>query len=370
MHNTTVAKIVRMKLVILVCSFSLFIALFAASFYLPYVGHVVKKNGALASKTVKTSELEHSEKQHSQASAASKPISRSEIQIIKVGPVVETGSKLGVSSQSNTPNTFSDFSSLQKYVYQQVHEQRAKRHSRIQVIIPDSVLLQRPQPSFLCKHIKVSKGPFYIIPRFFSAKMVERLKSGVDNMTNRGCSRKEDNGDSRVFNAEKLDAAVHQASRDKFLLDFAKCYLKKLKPGYPLMLAGRISKTNRHKTVVNSGGGWHQDQRERNVKSLLYLTDVTGENGPFSMLMNYSENQLLPSAFRRTRFTDQTIESYLDKHKDAFFVEFHAPAGTLIIFETSNIHRGQNLRSGDRSALTWYFSSGQLPFNTCQNRPK
>ena len=113
--------------------------------------------------------------------------------------------------------------------------------------------------------------------------------------------------------------------------------MKRLKPGYPLMLAGRISKMNSHEIVVNSGGGWHQDQRERNVKSLLYLTDVSGGNGPFSMLMNYSENQLLPSAFRRTRFTDQTIDSYLEKHKNAFVVEFHASAGTLIIFETSNM---------------------------------
>ena len=61
----------------------------------------------------------------------------------------------------------------------------------------------------------------------------------------------------------------------------------------------------------NSGGGWHQDEyrglREGDtlgdvrdqVKCMLYLTDVLGDNAPFTMLVDYDRSALKAAGDRR-----------------------------------------------------------------------
>jgi len=41
----------------------------------------------------------------------------------------------------------------------------------------------------------------------------------------------------------------------------------------------------------------------------------------------------------------------------AFVLELHAPAGSVVCFDTGNIHHGKRLAGGTRHAATIYFSS-------------
>ena len=40
------------------------------------------------------------------------------------------------------------------------------------------------------------------------------------------------------------------------------------------------------KNNEGSGGGWHKDAYYTQFKSILYLTDVNNENGPFELIRN------------------------------------------------------------------------------------
>jgi hypothetical protein len=58
---------------------------------------------------------------------------------------------------------------------------------------------------------------------------------------------------------------------------------------------------------------------------------------------------------RRTRFDDKEITRYLRENSDAFVLEFVAPAGTTILFETQHVHRGKVIERGVRKTMTVYY---------------
>ena len=57
---------------------------------------------------------------------------------------------------------------------------------------------------------------------------------------------------------------------------------------------------------------------------------------------------------RKSRFDDEEVDRYLRANKDAFILEFVAPAGTVILFDGQHVHRGKGIEAGVRRALTVY----------------
>ena len=137
---------------------------------------------------------------------------------------------------------------------------------------------------------------------------------------------------------------------------------------------------------ANSGGEFHQDEMgaddrqatgdvtPHQMKCLVYLEDVNADNGPFTMLVNYNITHMATrhvharqvrglqgsgrkrSDVRSHRFNDDSIAE-ATRYGKAFVVELHAPAGTVICFDSGSIHHGKRLAGGTRSAATLYFSS-------------
>ena len=137
---------------------------------------------------------------------------------------------------------------------------------------------------------------------------------------------------------------------------------------------------------ANSGGNWHQDVKcklsdfgqaevcEEQMKCLAYLDDTFEYNGPFTMLVDYDREELAKRSKlsmlihgnpfdddRPFRFDTSDIAHVTNTNgpngKTAFAIEIHAPAGTVICFDSGNIHHGKNLQRGQRTALTLYLSS-------------
>lgn len=105
-------------------------------------------------------------------------------------------------------------------------------------------------------------------------------------------------------------------------------------------------------------------------KCLLYAEPVFGDNGPFELLVNYDRKQLArmqvsdpkelgPGGRSRWhRFTDETIANVTRTGGGgAFVLELQAPTGSVICFDTGNIHHGKKLARGSRHAATIYFAS-------------
>ena len=131
-------------------------------------------------------------------------------------------------------------------------------------------------------------------------------------------------------------------------------------------MAGRIRFKDEN---LGSGQGWHRDRVDfKQSKSIIYLTDTDGQNGP----SQYIEKSHKPLAMfkdylrygislKDSRITDAQAQQIIasESHR---LKTFHAPAGTLLFVDTRGIHRGHPLIGGERYALTnyiWYNMSTQ-----------
>lgn len=111
----------------------------------------------------------------------------------------------------------------------------------------------------------------------------------------------------------------------------------------------------------SSGGGWHRDAFYSQYKALLYITDVTEDNGPFEILpgshhlasvltgiekagLGYMQNRLSDTEVCR-------LEKFLKTPRKSLI----GTAGTLILFNSSSVHRGRPIQFGERLALTNYY---------------
>lgn len=112
---------------------------------------------------------------------------------------------------------------------------------------------------------------------------------------------------------------------------------------------------------LGSGGGWHRDAFFGQFKAILYLVDVTQDNGPFQYVLGSHRVRAKYADYRRFgipllqyRIADQAVEA-LAAAQPQRLATFPASAGTLILANTSGIHRGKPLVCGQRIALTNYY---------------
>lgn len=113
---------------------------------------------------------------------------------------------------------------------------------------------------------------------------------------------------------------------------------------------------------LGSGGGWHRDSPfAHQFKTILYLTDVTEENGPFQFIEgsnHWRNNTLVAKALGKSikdyRFTNEEIDSLIAKNILKSPQTFTSKAGGLIIADTRGLHRGKPIETGERLAVTRY----------------
>ena len=165
--------------------------------------------------------------------------------------------------------------------------------------------------------------------------------------------------DNRIFGAENISKDLNLLVEKfiKFSKQIGQNYLNQKIQLYMMMANKTLFKNNN----IGSGNGWHKDSYSKQFKSILYLNDVNKDNGPFQIIKNSRSDLFLIKLFLElrnkypsTRFEDSEIRRIL-KNNENQIVEFTAPAGSLILVDTSLIHRGKPLNNGMRLALTNYF---------------
>jgi hypothetical protein len=163
--------------------------------------------------------------------------------------------------------------------------------------------------------------------------------------------------DTRVFGADALSSLIGRFGQAPGLAEAAT-----LHNGIPtrlgMTLAARLVASEGN---LGSGEGWHRDQFFCATKAMLYLTDVGPEQGPFQMLQRSFECEDVCRDVRRAslrhmqyRIDDRQVATLLDRDASRLKT-FCAPAGTLIIFNASAIHRGKPISASVRYALTNYY---------------
>lgn len=113
------------------------------------------------------------------------------------------------------------------------------------------------------------------------------------------------------------------------------------------------------KNNEGSGGGWHRDDPVRSqLKFILYLNDVDQSNGPFKYVTG--SHGFCSKVF--TSLAKLKIVSRFEGVSSLRTKTYIGKAGTLIIADTSGIHRGALLELGtERKAITSYSYREVIP---------
>ncbi|MBU79564.1 MAG: hypothetical protein CMD29_05525 [Flavobacteriales bacterium] len=137
------------------------------------------------------------------------------------------------------------------------------------------------------------------------------------------------------------------------------------------VIAGKLEYSLQKKT--SSGGGWHRDSDGIQIKAMVYLNNVESNNGPFLFITNsktkdakrkpienfnsilfYLKRFFKYGKIRDPRYSENSILDFFRKRKQDP-IEISAPKGTVVLFDSSFIHRGKLIQHGQRYTLTNYY---------------
>lgn len=163
--------------------------------------------------------------------------------------------------------------------------------------------------------------------------------------------------DFRVYGANNASALINQFAENPLLRRVATAY-NRVPTRAAFTLAAKMPATEGNQ---GSGEGWHRDAFLRQFKAILYLSDVAPENGPFQMIKDshrpkYVLRDIRAGGLRymQYRLSQREVDRILTVDSTRL-VTYTAKAGTLILVDTSTIHRGMPIQKGTRYALTNYY---------------
>ena len=212
---------------------------------------------------------------------------------------------------------------------------------------------------------ELDRAGICIIPGYWSAETCERARAEVDRVIKDYPQYVNGNAkaDVRGYGANNGSALIQEFAQDSTLLEVASAYNRE-PTRTAFTLAARMPASAGNK---GSGEGWHRDAFPRQVKAILYLTDVQPENGPFQWVSDsHRRVELLRDMrsadleYKQYRLTEEHVARLLRLQPEREKT-FTAQAGTLILVDTSSVHRGMPIRAGTRYALTnYYFQEGKI----------
>jgi hypothetical protein len=212
--------------------------------------------------------------------------------------------------------------------------------------------------NILIKNFK--KKGYIVINNFINEIECDILKKKIDNFYKKYPKlvwSDSFGAEIRIFGAQKISHHFHKYYNN-FLIKTLGEQVFKGKLSNLMIMANRIvAKKNNQ----GSGSGWHRDAFDFQYKSILYLNDTKINNGPFQLIKNsqnifnvIKDTYKYSLDFNNSRFTNSQINRLI-KNEPERLKTFTAKAGTLLIVNTSSIHRGKPLKSNIRYALTNYF---------------
>lgn len=156
-------------------------------------------------------------------------------------------------------------------------------------------------------------------------------------------------GDKRFQHTNRFSASASTFLADTFVQSIADDYSLCKDPDRVMTTVLNYYPTKNS----DSGGGWHVDSKEpHQFKALLYLTDVDESNGPFTFV---KKSRGIVDDFPmhdNNRITEETVSERVSPDD---IIECTGSAGTLILADTTYLHRGKKIESGKRVVYTTYF---------------
>jgi hypothetical protein len=205
---------------------------------------------------------------------------------------------------------------------------------------------------------ELNDNGYFIIENYWSEdkcdSLVNEIKKSLPNGFVKTNTSNGAGGDYRMSQSENRFKSCKEFHGDTFLSEMGDKYI-----GHPHNKKRCQIGVVDSKNSTNSGGGWHVDNHNKQFKAIIYLTDVNMDNGNFAIVedsrnlikeigtyKNFAEDT------SETRVTEEKVYEYFDSER---IKNITGNKGTLILVDTSNIHRGTNIKEGVRYTLTNYY---------------
>ena len=195
---------------------------------------------------------------------------------------------------------------------------------------------------------------YSVVPEYLTTDRAEFFKDNVKNLM-AGESNVNINDDARIFGIENLFEPLLDFKCDPRLQQLSDAVNKK---NVKCMFV--MANLLKGGSQGSSGQGWHRDAFVSQFKAMVYLTDVSEKNGPFEIVprSHKLKNILLLVGkgllnFNQNRISDPEAVSAMTILEPS--VKLTGKAGTLIVFNSTTIHRGHPIVDGERIALTNYY---------------
>jgi len=252
-------------------------------------------------------------------------------------------------------------SAIETYRYWNLQaEVRAEQERRVDTAASRSKL-ERLHPDAAGLLREVQSTGVAVVENYWPADKCAAGRAEIDRLTEQYPQVVQHNSggsDKRMFGVEAVSPLLAEFHDDPMLHAMGEAL-----GGYALYnfatLGARIDAMPQNN---GSGDGWHRDAHDFQFKSILYLSDVSLENGPFEYLAGSQKKWRaafdsavagLPSP-PNTRYEPAAIDALMAR-VPLKVQRCSGKAGTLLLVNTSGIHRGRPLKSGSRYALTNYF---------------
>lgn len=217
------------------------------------------------------------------------------------------------------------------------------------------------KPSIYITHLLLREYGICILEKFFDDTVVTNFIKEFEIVFNNNkqhieiLDKEECSNDERIFHAQKYSKFINDNFyNNSFLNEIASKYNKNLNRK---TLLNKI--VYEDGVIKNSGAGWHRDNHTCQFKALMYLSDVTNQNGNFQFLTNSNTKQIGYPKPRtpgyNTRFHDETIDLLIKNNSNIKLHDIVGNKGTVVLVDTTYIHRGNIIKSGERKAMTQYF---------------
>lgn len=205
---------------------------------------------------------------------------------------------------------------------------------------------------------EVKRRGYCVVPDFYDADRCGRCVAELERLYAEFPDCVQRKSDLRMFGVEAGSALLGEFGDDPRLLAIAERMLRGPTVN-AFTLGNRIDYAPGNR---GSGEGWHRDSFVVQFKAIVYLTDVDASTGAFEVV---EDSEKLPRlmadilvgrlGLSQNRIRDAQVQRLIEQRPERLHT-FAARAGTLILVNTSAIHRGRPIERGTRYALTAYFT--------------
>lgn len=211
---------------------------------------------------------------------------------------------------------------------------------------------------------------YVVLEGYFSEEQCAKVRSEIDRLLIDKADKVstfDHNEDHRLFGANNASELINNLFwSDELIASVRDCYYEH-NDILGCTMAARID-AKPDGQGLGSGGSWHRDMiYGKQIKSIAYFSDVEMEHGPFQYLTNsHKKSSILETIAKldfdafHNRFTEEEI-TQIEAMGDYETVTFTGKAGTLLLADTTSIHRGMPIKKGSRYALTNYWFESKIP---------